>query len=193
MNRMSEVVIPPKFETAEDFEDGRAVVGIIENGECRLGTIDTNGTGRIPPRFQSLTSAAEGMSAARRDDKWRYLDDQGHEIIPFQFEEAGPFSEGRAAVKLGGWVGFIDKKGTMIVRPQFTCSVSHSRFVDGMAPVFGADEKTGYIDREGNWKIPPKYGGINLFRNGLARMELGSAFSSRLVYINPKGETVWKE
>jgi hypothetical protein len=71
--------------------------------------------------------------------------------IPLQFEAVGRFTEGKTAVKQNGWVGIIDATGKMIVEPRFTCSVQHPMFVNGIAPAFGADEMTGYIDSTGAW------------------------------------------
>jgi hypothetical protein len=70
----------------------------------------------------------------KKGELYGYIDNNGKEIIACQFEQAGRFTEGRAAVQKNGWVGFIDTSGTMVIEPKFTCSVSHPIFVNGMAP-----------------------------------------------------------
>jgi hypothetical protein len=314
MNRKGEIVIQPTYDAAEDFEDGLAVAMIIKENQTHYGYIDEKGSWTIVPAFDEVNPFYEDKAAVKKGELYGYIDKAGKEIIPCQFEQAGPFSEGRAAVKKNGWVGFINSTGTIVIEPIYTCSVSHPFFVNGLAPVFGADEMTGFIDPSGVWKIepkfnsagrfvdgkawamiqkddaasehgftikggyintdgefviqpqydfgwdfsegyavvwkisadkknklwsvldstgnpvlhdltyrnvgamssglipiqndemkwgfmnikgeeviPPQYTGINQFKNGLARMETGSAFSPQPVYINPKGEVVWKE
>jgi hypothetical protein len=104
----------------------------------------------------------------KKGEMYGYIDHNGKEIITCQFEQAGPFTEGRAAIQKNGWVGFIDTSGTMVIEPKFTCSVSHPIFVNGMAPVFGADEMTGYISPDGSWKIEPKFHSASRFVDGKA-------------------------
>ncbi len=268
----------------------------------------------IQPTYQKAGRFTGDMAYVSKDDRFGYVDHYGKEVIPCQFEDAADFHHGYAAIKQGGWTGFIDSKGTIVVQPQYTVVVSHPRFNEGLAPVFGADEQTGFIDSTGQfrisaqfhsagnfsdgvawamwlqddssaehgftikggyidaegvyvippeydfgwdfsegyatvwvrsedkkskiWKvidkegeiildnlpyrnvgslnmglipiqdeelrwgfmkisgevaIPPQYAGINHFHNGMARMEVGTAFSNTIVYINSKGEVVWRE
>jgi len=63
----------------------------------------------------------------------------------------------------------------------------------GLIPIQDEEMGWGFMNIKGEVIIPPQYAGINHFSNGLARMESGSAFSSKFVYINETGEVVWKE
>ena len=51
--------------------------------------------------------------------KWGFIDAKGQYVINPQFDNAGDFSEGLAAVEIGDRWGFIDTKGQYIVKPQF--------------------------------------------------------------------------
>ena len=51
-----------------------------------------------------------------------------------KFDEAWDFSEGLAAVKIGGKVGFINKAGEIVINPQFDNAGS---FSEGLARVSG--------------------------------------------------------
>jgi hypothetical protein len=53
-------------------------------------------------------------------------------IIEPQFEEAGIFSEGLAAIEINGKWGYIDKSGKLVIEPQFTDAWN---FSEGLAPV----------------------------------------------------------
>ena len=314
INRKGEVVIAPTYDDADDFYDDAAKVCLTKGSEYGCGFIDRKGQWLVQPIYQIAGRFNEGKAFVAKDDLYGYVDMQGREVIACQFEDAGQFHNGYAAIKQGGWTGFIDKTGTVIIKPAYTVVVSHPRFIDGIAPVFGADEQTGfidtsgqwyisaqfnsagnfvdglawamwqqddsaaehgftikggYIDREGVYVIPPEYdfgwdfsegyatvwvrsedkkskiwkvidkegsivldnlpyrnvgglnnglipiqdeemkwgfmniegeviispqfAGINHFKNGMARMEVGTAFANTIVYINPKGEIVWSE
>jgi hypothetical protein len=307
MNRKGETVIEPAWDEADEFYDGLARVGVVTDSEILFGFIDTKGAWIIQPVYQRAGHFAEGYAFVSKADQYRYINQEGKEIIPCQFEDASDFHHGYAAIKKGGWTGMIDKSGNIVVNPQYTVNVSHPQFNEGMAPVFGADEKTGFIDTSGQWVIfpnfqsagnfvdgkawamaevgdeikggylgtdgqyviepvydfgwdfsngyatvwlrsedklskiwkvidgdgvvvldslpyrnvgalndglipiqdeemnwgfmnlqgevviTPQYAGISHFKNGLARMETGSAFDNSIVYINPKGEVVWSE
>ncbi len=51
--------------------------------------------------------------------KWGYIDKAKNVVIDFLYEDAFPFSEGLAVVKLAGKKGFINRKGEVIVNFQF--------------------------------------------------------------------------
>jgi hypothetical protein len=79
--------------------------------------------------------------------KWGFIDKTGHYVINPQFDSAEPFSDGLAAVRIGGWetgkFGFIDKTGHIVINPQFDFV---SAFSDGLAAV-RIGSKWGYIAR----------------------------------------------
>ncbi len=314
INRKGEVVIAPTYDEADDFYEGVARAGVITESDILFGFIDTKGAWTIQPAYQQAGQFSEGLAFVSKEDRYGYINRQGEEVIPCAFEDAGSFHHGYAAIRQGGWTGFIDPTGAMVVNPQYTVAVHYPVFNEGLAPVFGADQQTGFIDSTGQfrisaqfesagnfvdglawamwqqddsaaehgytikggyidtegvyvippeydfgwdfsdgyatvwlrsedklkkiWKvidregtvvldnlpyrnvgalhdglipiqdeemkwgfmnikgevvIAPQYAGINHFKNGLARMELGTAFDNSIVYINPKGEIVWSE
>ena len=52
-------------------------------------------------------------------DKLGFIDKAGKQIIPPNYNDAQPFSEGLAAVRLKGEYGYIDRSGKMVIPPQF--------------------------------------------------------------------------
>jgi len=314
INRKGETVLPLQWGEADDFYEGFAKVGQIKGENYLYGFIDKQGKWVVQPIYQRAENFSEGYAVVSKDDKYGFVNAEGKEVIPCQFDDASNFHHGYAAIKQGGWVGFIDKTGEVVIKPAYMGSVNHPRFNEGRAPVFGADEQTGYIDTSGQWAIsaqfhsggnfvnglawamwqqddsaaehgftilggfidkegvyvippeyhfgwdfsegyatvwirsedkmskiwkvidpegtvvldslpyrnvgsmnhglipiqdeamswgfmnikgeviiPPQFAGINHFKNGMARMEAGSAFKNSIVYINAKGETVWSE
>jgi hypothetical protein len=75
------------------------------------------------------------------------------EIIPPRFERAMPFSEGVAAVSIGGRFGYVDERGEVVVEPRFDLA---GEFSHGLAEVLIGD-KTGVINRKGEIVVQPMF------------------------------------
>ncbi len=170
IDKTGQMVIPPRFDTAGLFHRGVAQVGFettwskVQGGfldvglSCWYRYIDRRGeyvarpegyrVGRppLPPGLQP----AEGASG------WGYVDAKGSFVIPATFEEAFPFADGLAVVKVKGFCGYIDSSGTFVIPPRFAYAY---RFLQGLAMVPVKDNDgdilAGYIDRAGNYVWPP--------------------------------------
>lgn len=168
MNRKGDVVLDFQWSDAADFYEGLAKVATVEGSETRYGFIDTKGQWRVQPVYESAGDFSEGMAIVKRNDQYGYIDQEGREVIACRFEDAGPFSNGFAAIKQNGWTGFINLQGIVVVEPAFTINVQFPRFIQGMAPVFGTDEQTGFIDTSGQWAISAQFHSAGNFADGLA-------------------------
>jgi hypothetical protein len=73
------------------------------------------------------------------------VDRSGELVVRPQFDRAGYFSEGMAAVRVGGKHGYIDTSGELVIPPEFDGS---SNFEGGKALVKLGEEKF-FIDRTG--------------------------------------------
>jgi hypothetical protein len=186
MNGRLEIVIPCRYEAAEDFSEGLAAVA----RDTLFGFIDREGTVVADFAYEKTYPFAGGMAMVVRAGKYGFIDRSGKEIIPAQFEEAASFSEGLAAVEVDGKNGFINAKGEMVIAPAFAGACYKSQFSGGLAPVYTTtgEGQGGYIDPKGNFVIPPRFGYADPFSEGLALVRpLGS---DRFGFINPKGEWV---
>ena len=92
------------------------------------------------------------------------------------------FSEGLAAIKMGGKWGFIDKTGKVVIPPQFDIVLC---FSEGLAPI-GMGGKWGFIDQTGKIVIPPQFDAVRWFSEGLAAIEMGGKWG----FIDKKGRTI---
>lgn len=95
---------------------------------------------------------SRGPLPVLRSRKWGYIDHAGAVVIAPQFEEAGFFYEGRAAVRVGTLWGYVDATGKVVVPAQFG---SAARFSDGLAHVrlpqtSAARARPVYIDSAGH-------------------------------------------
>lgn len=98
----------------------------IDNGEVRTysfaldgkyGLSDANGNELIPPRYDWLGDGfVEGiLSVGIKEKGIGFVNKQGKEIVTPKYEEVSDFYQGRAAVRLNGKWGAIDKHGEIVV------------------------------------------------------------------------------
>lgn len=98
----------------------------INNGEMRTysfaldgkyGLSDANGNELIPPRYDWLGNGfVEDMLAVGiRGEGVGFVNKLGEEVVRPQYEEASDFYQGRAAVRLNGKWGAINKHGEIVV------------------------------------------------------------------------------
>jgi hypothetical protein len=97
----------------------------------KIGYIDAMGKEIISPVYDNKNKAAyldfsvrpyiseyqEGLFNLSKDGKWGYIDDKQNIVIPFQYEWASPFKNGKAKVTLNGEEFFIDKTGKKTTAP----------------------------------------------------------------------------
>jgi hypothetical protein len=130
------------------------------------------GTGRWSKMPYARDDATYGNTV------WGYIDRSGKLVIKPAYRFAENFSEGRAGVVVDHKYGFIDTTGKMIVAPRFEPKrggphsfglAGTSQFHEGRALVqedlYGS---AGYIDRDGNYAIPPRFIWANDFSEGVA-------------------------
>ncbi len=103
-------------------------------------------------------------------DKMGYIDNTGKIVIEPQFDLAGDFSAGLAAVRLGMSWGYIDLSGKMVIQPQFT---DVGDFSGGLASVqLEESGPYGFVDKSGKMVIQPQFfsgsGWAPKFSEGLA-------------------------
>ena len=113
------------------------------------------------------------------DGLWGYKQLNSITIKP-RFQQAGPFTEGLAAVQLGGKFGYIDKGGICSIPYRYE---NAGVFAEGLARV-AINGKYGYIDKTGKQIIPYKFSDAGDFINGLAEVIL----NGKKGYIDKTGE-----
>ncbi len=117
-----------------------------------------------------LLKALENVKLYRfeRNGKYGFFDKSGKVVIPCQWKEAWPFSEGLARVEDEDdkW-GYIDKTGQVVIPCQWRLS---GPFSEGLAVVQNEDGKWGFIDKKGQVIIPCQWEDAGGFSEGLARV-----------------------
>lgn len=122
-------VISFKYSKAYTFYREMAIV-VLNN---KWGIIDKDEKIIIPLQYDmirrddSCNSFFEGLAVVMKKNKWGYIDKSGNEVIQLKYDDADKFSEGLAAINIGGkateegdyvyngkW-GFIDKTGKVVI------------------------------------------------------------------------------
>lgn len=103
----------------------------------------------------SEVEAGDGLYPfVSRAGRWGYMDSVGQVVLAPAYDSADPFSEGRAAVRVGEAYGYIDPDGQLVVPARFASAAAYSQ---GRALVTEGpleDRRFGFIDPEGSVVIP---------------------------------------
>lgn len=141
--------IPPQFMLAGAFNAGQVAPVATQKGWYY---INQQGE-KLPFQVFIFDNGAdeyrEGLVRIRQAEHIGFADYQGKIRIAPQYIHAQPFSEGYAAVNLGG----------RIVRDG-----EHSAVIGG---------RWGYVNRLGQLAIPARYSEAHPFRNGVAEVYIG--------------------
>jgi hypothetical protein len=125
----------------------------------------SNGVVRFP---EGLVPARRKNSLVTKANPYGFVDTTGRVVIPFRFDDAEYFQEGRAAVRLNDQWGLIDMHGNWIVAPGIYHYVGSLR--EGRS-AFRAGEKWGFLDRDGNVVVPAIYNQVLGYRDGLCLVQ----------------------
>lgn len=125
----AEYLVEPRYYKLFPFIDGRAFYIILHRDaqgaytkQKDYGYIDENGKELyrwkntrldIFGLWEDRILAQDGMGM------YGYLDPSMKVIVPFQYEEASEYCQGRALVRMDGRYGIIDKSGGWILKPEY--------------------------------------------------------------------------
>jgi outer membrane protein assembly factor BamD len=127
----------------------------------------------VPPKFDQVYFFSEDRSGAQVNGLWGYIDRTGTFTVPPKYAEALPFSQGLAAVNVGGhredneftggvW-SFVDPQGKVMI---------DQALISAALPEKGAPSRVG---TDGRQDTTAKIEAVeNGFRDGKARVRIGS-------------------
>lgn len=146
-----------------------AAICLLGSGHATSATTDagkTNrGNGPQASNREIERKTYDGpLFPAVKDGKYGFIDIKGNMVIPPMFTSAKYFSEGLAAVLVGGQ-SYIDSS------------------TDGGQYISSEKGKWGYIDRTGEIKIPPQFSEAREFSEGLAAVAVGDERPSLEEYL----------
>ncbi len=115
---ISREMLPPSVEKTP-FKDANGCTLIMRDGF--YGLADEMGVTRLECKYRRI-SHCEGdiYAVCSQNGFWGFADLSGKEIVPCEYSDALPFSEGVAAVKYNGYWGFVDEWGDWVIDPVYT-------------------------------------------------------------------------
>ena len=129
----------------------------------------------------------EGRDCRCLEGKWGYVDRLHREVVPYMYDHASDFNDGRACVGLGERgnrkYGYIDRDGNVVIPLIYD---KPAEFIDGIAYVT-KDGKHGTIDKDGNERIPLIYDWVGFEFNqnkGLSWVKL----DDRIGFVRSNGD-----
>ncbi len=216
--------IPTKFSKAEPFNGPLAVVNgqrwITPDGElvgdkftytsdfaeehawvycdAKFGCVDAQARTVIDFVFADSRAFSEGLAAAKRigEEKWGYINTAGETVIAPAFDEAHPFSDGRAMVCIDKKYSLIAPSGKKVGLPfdgfsatALAGSSYTSMLLEGMLGVT-IDGKVGFLSKGGELAIKPQFLQGYGFYEGFANVSIKKGKDIVWGYVNREGEYI---
>lgn len=212
-NDIGKIVIPVgKYDGCGNFSDGLAYVGKsvlistsngYKNYKYFQGFLDETGDLVIPIEHEAKESGesiiyksfSEGLVVVLRNDKYGYMNKMRDLVIPYQYEYADEFKEGLAIVRMNGRYGAIDSLGKTIIPIKFKQWIRP--YSEGLA-IYAENNhwndglQYGFINKEGNTVIKPRWDEAYSFSEGLAAVKVGDYDSGKWGIIDTFGNYVVK-
>ncbi len=184
-----EIVLEAQYYSLELLGEGLAIAGEYDKDEysTHYALITING--------EELTGYDYGFMGSLSDDGlilvgtyddgdslYGFINEDGEEVIPVEFDDANSFSEGLAAACEDGEWGFIDTDGEWVIEPNFD---DVSFFDNGMCKAVSGSRQ-GFIDEDGDWIFKARFSVDSYFYDGLCIAQEDGEWG----YINEDGEWV---
>ncbi|VAW72542.1 hypothetical protein MNBD_GAMMA10-1726 [hydrothermal vent metagenome] len=210
INDNGDIIIKPQFQSVGKFSEGLAWAVAEINGNACSGFIDESGEWAIAPEFSSFqltmwsaTQFSEGLAPIHvANNKMCFIDKKGNRLTDLIYDDAYPFSEGRALVRRDKLWGYIDVAGNEVIACQYgeaNMSPQENRFSEGLAlvrfgdnPGFDDAANLGYIDREGGIVLPGQFTAANAFSEGIA-MVRDEASLGKYAFIRLDGSVAFEQ
>lgn len=190
INEQFQYVVLPKYEAITSFSEGRAQV------------LDNDGYYVINEQGHVLTKKSYSFIGAYHDKRaifadttsegkylYGYLDQDGNEVIPLQYEMAHDFHNGKAVVRVREKEhALIDRAGKILqTYPYYTVGVLREgkmSFQKDLSDLFG------YIDERGDIVIKPQFRTAQQFQNDRAIVSNEKNHWNRYGLIDQNGKVV---
>ena len=171
--------LPAVFDKVFTMQDG--LMRAMKNG---YSVVVTEKGKILPGEYLRINEFKEDLSSVKsKDNKCGFIDRNGKIVIPFEYEDAGNFSEGFAPVKKDGKWGYISRSGELKIPFEFD---EASDFSEEYA-VVSQNGKAGFIDKNGVSPTGFIFDSAKPFRYDIAVVKNGDENH----VINKKWETIY--
>jgi hypothetical protein len=186
IDKTGKFLVSPMYDFAYPFKSGVAKVVFRDS----LFVINQGG-GRIYIQNLDYDEFNNGLVKISKDGLWGFVNQHGKVIIPFEYDEAGDFSENTGYARMDGEWTFFDTSGNTVFKTGLT---PKGGFSEGLIMVVNGD-KYGYLDKAGKPAIPLnlqfRNNTVNAFSDGLAVFQQGANYYSyKMGCIDKTGKVV---
>jgi hypothetical protein len=181
-------IINPQFSEVSIFRNGLSLVKTLGDNP-KWGYINAEGKFIIAPNYKSASIFSDDIAWVVNDNSEpQAIDKNGQILFTLQNAEVVKiFKDGLAAFSVvdsaGTKWGFVNKKGEIIINPQF---INTHSFSNGLCAVQNSDGKWGFINEEGKIVINYQFDQVKDFTKTNAIVKLGS----KAGLINSKGKFI---
>lgn len=188
INKLGVEIIPLIYQDVYSFYDGYARVKL----ENKWGFIDISGKIIIPTDYDNFNGRpTDSIIPAMIKRKWGFINRKNQTVIPFIYENAYPFSEGLALTENSDYkYGYINSKNQTVVpfiyQNPVHCGYGLTTFKNGYGPIRFKD-LSGFVNRKGDYVIPPKYECAQVFYNGNSFVQFDNGLNLQSGYIDSLG------
>lgn len=177
------VIIPLQSWQREDIYSSECA-SFVKNGRYKVVNTATGKTTlkRVDWLHASEAFQRDTLILFSKQGKRGYFNRySGEVVIPAQYAHAWIFSEGLAAVVKNDKVGFINRRGDVMIDFQYPYYKDNELaqsvvFHGGFCNMRGTNGQCGIIDRQGVWALLPQYDRIENPLYGKRKCELDGKF-----------------
>lgn len=183
---------PPHYLNKEPIGNNRYKVSVAYT---LYGIVDEMGNEICSPQYEYIGDFLDGYAFAKKKDKWGLIDNNGTDVIPFQYDDCGGvISNGLIAIKKQEKWGYINIQGKIILPFKYdhACAFENNGFAE--VTIYGVkrliDSFGHFIVRKNNsdvWlKVKGDYDIIYDFHDNWALARKNSLWG----LINDQGKTI---
>ncbi len=189
-NYKGEVIIPAKYDKAEEFVDGLAIVGV----NYKQGIIDTDGREVLALKYDYISQIGRDYQIMKGKSIGLFLRDKKIVIEPKYSLTASSFSDGLLWVLKGDKYSFIKADGKEAFGGEYDMVKDFSEGLVGVAKISNYElngatvpgYKYGFLDKTGKLVIDYEYEDCSVFSEGLNPVMKNLEYG----YIDKKGKVV---
>jgi len=162
------VIVPIIYDNAEWFL-GKNFTIVQKDG--KYGTVDKNGKTIIPLTYSYIGSNFhENVEVFMKNNLYGFVESNGNEIIKEQYENAKPFKNGFAAVKLNNKWGIISKTNDIIIPFMYENATVSS---NGLFEI-QLNGQWNYLTQNNEFIFSTWFSKTKEFKNGFAEVSFDS-------------------
>jgi Protein of unknown function (DUF3298)/WG containing repeat/Deacetylase PdaC len=181
-----------KYDSINPYKENRAVY--VQNS--KMGVLDEKGYKITEAKYDYVGNYNNGRAVIEKkidnNYKYGYIDLDGNEIVEYKYIEASDFNDGFAVVKVKDEdFALIDLNGNVVNTYNYQYVGSYGEGLMTFSRLLGGPY--GYINKDGEIVISPKYAYADKFNDGAAIVSLEFKANGTFGVIDKLGKAIYGE